>query len=148
MLPWEISTRKRPDNNKSSLVDNSQPLTFLTMESQATTVTLLPFSFFFFFCFALLLCLYWSYFMSSFLRFTCRDDILAVTLFDNLSLSLLHSFVSLSSESMITSYLFLIINVSSLSFIAIFNWVPIFWYSFLYFYNYLPTFHKKKNPCY
>ena len=33
--------------NKSSLVDNSQPLTFLTMESPTTTVTLRPFSFLF-----------------------------------------------------------------------------------------------------
>ena len=78
--------------NKSSLVDNSQPLTFLTMESPTTTVTLRPFSF-----------LFWSFmimlifFMSLFVRFTCRDDVLVV-ISDNLSLSLLHPFVSLSFQ--------------------------------------------------
>ena len=78
--------------NKSSLIDNSQPLTFLTMESPTTTVTLRPFSF-----------LFWSFmimlifFMSLFVRFTCRDDVLVV-ISDNLSLSLLHPFVSLSFQ--------------------------------------------------
>ena len=56
--------------------------------------------------------------MSLFPRFTCRD-MLTVPLLNNLSLSLLHPFVSLSSESLRTyvlSYIYFIV----LSFITIF----------------------------
>ena len=131
--------------NKSSLVDNSQPLTFLTMESQTTTVTLRPFSFLFF---VLLLCFCWSFFMSIFLRFTCPEDLLVVTLFDNSSISLLHPFVSFSSESLRTSYLFWIIFISLSWVLSLFlneyllgvsN--RVFW---TLFYNCLPTFIKRK----
>ena len=100
--------------NKSPLVDNTQPLTFLTMGSPTTTVTLRPFLFLFF---VLLLCFCWSFFMSLFPRFTCHDDMLAVALLDNLSLSLAHPFALFSSEPLITLYLFWII------YFAIFKWV-------------------------
>ena len=40
-----FAPRKDLTTNKSFLVDNSQPLTFLTMESPTSTVTLWPFSF-------------------------------------------------------------------------------------------------------
>ena len=100
---------KGPTINKWFLLESSQPLTFLTMDSLTTTVTLRPFSFLFF-----LSCFFASvdlFFTSLFLRFTC-DDMLAAKLLDNLSLSLLHPFLSPSSESMRISYLFWIIVVS------------------------------------
>ena len=83
--------------NKSSLVDNSQPLTFLTMESPTTTVTLRPFPFLFLFCFYAYVDLFY---MLLFPRFTCFDKMRPVTLLDNLSVSLLHPFVSVSSEGL------------------------------------------------
>ena len=100
-----MSSGFAPDltTNKLCLADNSQPLTFLTMESPTI-------SFSFLFCPAFMHML--IFFMSLFPRFTCRNDMLAVTLFDNLSLSLLHPFVSLSFESLRTSYLFCVIIVS------------------------------------
>ena len=59
------------------------------------------------------------FFMSLFPRFTCRD-MLTVPLLNNLSLSLLHPFVSLSSESLRTSYVLSYIYFIVLSFITIF----------------------------
>ena len=59
------------------------------------------------------------FFMSLFPRFTCRD-MLTVPLLNNLSLSLLHPFVSLSSESLRTSYVLSYIYVIVLRFITIF----------------------------
>ena len=61
------------------------PLTFLTMESPATTVTLRPFSFLFF---VMILCFCWSFAMSWCPISTCHDDMHAVTLLDNFWLSL------------------------------------------------------------
>ena len=61
------------------------PLTFLTTESLATTVTLRPFSFLFF---VMILCFCWSFAMSWCPISTCHDDMHAVTLLDNFWLSL------------------------------------------------------------
>ena len=61
------------------------PLTFLTMESPAFTVTLRPFSFLFF---VMILCFCWSFAMSWCPISTCHDDMHAVTLLDNFWLSL------------------------------------------------------------
>ena len=100
------------------MVDNSQPLTLLTMESPTTNHCSTTTLFILFFCLAFILMLIF-FFMSLFPRFTCRD-MLTVPLLNNLSLSLLHPFVSLSSESLRTSYVLSYIYFIVLSFITIF----------------------------
>ena len=74
--------------------------------------------------------------MSSFLIVTCRDDMLAVTLLDNLSLSLLHPFASPSYKSMKTLYMFWVTIVSLCCVLSLFlteyllevsNWFSIFY---------------------
>ena len=129
--------------NKSSLVDNSQTLTFFNYgvpNNHCNTTTL----FISLFCLAFMLLL--IFFMSLFRRFTCHDDMLAVTL-DNLSLLFWHPFVSFSSEPLRTWYLFWIIFISlSIVLLLFLNEYLLGvsnWFFERYFYDYISTFYKK-----
>ena len=129
-----LCDRKR-SYNKSFLEDNSQPLTFLTMKSPTTTVTLRPFSFLFL-CLAFMFLLIFFYVIISEIYspwwYVCSEIIRYFIIISIVSLCIIFIWVTENFISVL-SYIYFIL----LSFIAIFTWVSfgssklIFWALFL-----------------